>query len=82
VVRVNGRDSKAFGGRVGVRQGSELSPLLFVIVLEALSSELKEGLPMALLYADDLILTAGMVELLVEKIQIGKSMEENGLRVN
>jgi len=81
-VRVNGRDSKAFGGRVGVRQGSELSPLLFVIVLEALSSELKEGLPMALLYADDLILTAGMVELLVEKIQIGKSMEENGLRVN
>jgi len=35
VVRVNGRDSKAFGVRVGVHQGSVLSTLLFTIVLEA-----------------------------------------------
>ena len=35
-VRVNGRESKAFSGRVGVHQGSVLSSLLFIIVLEAL----------------------------------------------
>ena len=44
-VRVNGRESKAFSVRVGVHQGSVLSPLLFIIVLEALSREFREGLP-------------------------------------
>ena len=43
-VRVNGRESKAFSVRVGVNQGSVLSPLLFIIVLEALSREFREGL--------------------------------------
>jgi len=40
-----------------------------VIVLEGLSREFWEGLPMELLYANDLVLMAGMEELLVEKIQ-------------
>ena len=65
-VRVNGRESKAFSVRVGVHQGSVLSPLLFIIVLEALS---REGLPMELLYADDLVLVAETEELLMEKLR-------------
>jgi len=51
VVRVNGHDSKACGLRVGVHQESVLSPLCFVIELEALLREFREGLPMELLYA-------------------------------
>ena len=35
---------------VGAYQGLVLSPLLFNIVLEALSKKFKEGLPMELLY--------------------------------
>ena len=57
-VRLNGRESKAFSDKVWVHQGSVVSPLLFIIVLEALSRELREGLPMELLYADDLVLVA------------------------
>ena len=68
-VRVNGRESKAFSVRVGVHQGSVLSPLLFIIVLEALSREFREGLPMELLYADDLVLVAETEELLMEKLR-------------
>ena len=82
-VKLNGRESKGFGVKVGVHQGSVLSPLLFIIVLEASSREFREGLPMELLYADDLVLMAETEELLVEKIMRWKAgMEEKGLRVN
>ena len=53
VVKHNGNESKAFTVRVGVHQGSVLSPLLFIIVLEAHSRRFREGLPTELLYADD-----------------------------
>ena len=52
-----------------MHQGSVLSSLLFIIVLEALSREFKEGLPMELLYADDLVLMAESEELLMEKVE-------------
>jgi hypothetical protein len=82
-VKLNGRVSKGFGVKVGVHQGSVLSPLLFIIVLEALSKNFKEGLPMELLYADDLVLMAETEELLVVKIKKWKAgLEEKGLRVN
>ena len=82
-VRLNGRESNAFSVRVGVHQGSVLSPLLFIIVLEALSREFREGLPMELLYADDLVLMADSEELLMEKLRKWKTgMEAKGLRVN
>ena len=57
VVRTTG-DSKAFNVKVGLHQGSVLSPLLFVIVMEMISRELRAGLPLELLYADELILMA------------------------
>jgi len=38
-----------------MHQGSALSPLLFVIVMEALSREYRVALPWVLLYADDLV---------------------------
>ena len=78
-----GNESKAFIVRVGVHRGSLLGPLLFIIVLEALSRRFREGLPTELLYADDLALMAATRELLMEKLQkwwVG--MEEKGIRVN
>ena len=83
MVKVNGKLSKGFSVKVGVHQGSVLSPLLFIIVLEALSRTFREGLPMELLYADDLVLVAEAEVLLVEKLTKWKAgMEEKGLRVN
>ena len=48
-------DSKAFNVKIGLHQGSVLSLLLFVIVMEVISRELQAGLPLELLYADNLI---------------------------
>jgi len=69
VVRTTEGDSKAFNVKeVGLQQGSVLSPLLFVIVMEMISRELRAGLPLELLYADDLILMAESEESLHDKI--------------
>ena len=54
-VRVLGAPSDDFTVSVWIHQGSVLSPLLFIIVLEVLSRDFKVGLPWELLYADDLV---------------------------
>ena len=43
-VRINNTIGSKFGVKVGVHQGSVLSPLLFIMVLEALSSSSSSGL--------------------------------------
>ena len=68
---------------VGLHQGSVLSPLLFVIVIEMISRELLAGLPLELLYADDLILMAESEGSLRDKIVKWKSgLEAKGLKMN
>ena len=82
-VRVNGEYSEEFGVGVGVHQGSVLSPLLFIIVLEALSREFRTGVPWELLFADDLVVIADTLEGCIAKLRAWKSsMERKGLRVN
>ncbi|XP_035665616.1 uncharacterized protein LOC118408864, partial [Branchiostoma floridae] len=82
-VRVNGQYSEEFGVGVGVHQGSVLSPLLFILVLEALSREFRTGVPWELLYADDLVIIADTLEECIARLKAWKSgMERKGLRVN
>ena len=78
-VRVNGQYSKVFG----VHQGLVLSPLLIILVLEALSPEFRTGVPWELLYGDDLMVIAGTLEECITKLKAWKNgMENRGLRVN
>ena len=51
-----------------MHQGSALSPLLFVIVMEAISREFRVALPWELLYADDLVVTAETEEDLIKRL--------------
>ena len=82
-VRVNGEFSDEFEVKVGVHQGSVLSPLLFIMVLEALSQEFRTGCPWELLYADDLVIVAESLDELTERLKLWKeNMESKGLRVN
>jgi hypothetical protein len=82
-VKVKSGESSPFEVKVGVHQGSVLSPFLFIIVLEALSRKFRGGLPYELLYADDLVLMAESQQLLLEKfVRWKEGMEAKGLRVN
>ena len=42
--------------KVGLHQGSALSPLLFITVMDVISKEVGRGTPHAMLFADDLVL--------------------------
>ena len=82
-IRVGDAYSDSITVKVGVHQGSVLSPLLFIIVLEALSREFRTGCPWELFYADDLVIVAETPETLREKLLTWRNnFELKGLRVN
>ena len=75
--------SEEFKVKVGVHQGSVLSPLLFTIVLEALSCEFHVEYPWEMLNACDLVILAEIFEGLITKMAVLKNgLESKGLTVN
>ena len=54
--------------KVGLHQGSVLSPLLFSAVMDVVSSKARSGPPSELLYADDLVLMAPTMEQLGRRV--------------
>jgi len=76
VVRTVYDNSKGFQVKVGMHQGSALSPLLFVIVMEAVSREFRVTLPWELLYADDLAVIAETEDELIKRLNEWKDNVE------
>jgi Reverse transcriptase (RNA-dependent DNA polymerase) len=67
-VKLGEEESVAFPVRVASHQGSVRSPMMFIILLEALSREFRfrTGSPCELLHADDLVLTEDSEKLMDE----------------
>ena len=84
-VWVNNLFSDKFDVQDGVHQGLVLSPLLFIIVLEALSQEFRTSFPWKLLHDDHLILLADTMDKLLSKLGNQKkhclSFEEGTCRI-
>ena len=82
-VRVGSGLSEEFGVRVGVHQGSVISPLIFAIVVDAVTEQAREGLLNEILYADDLVLMSKNLEDLRERFQRWRgALESKGMKVN
>ena len=83
VVRTKYGKTDSFEVKVGVHQGSALSPFLFAVVMDVLSEDVREGMLWDLLFADDLVITAETMEELQERYEAWKEcLERGGLRVN
>jgi len=71
VVRTVYGSSKCFEVKIGMHQGSALSPLLLVIVSETISREFTVALPLELLYSDDLVVIAETEDDLISRLMTG-----------
>ena len=67
---------------VGVHQGSTLSPLLFVIVVEEVSKMVRRGGAWEMLYADNLVTGESKQEVEQMFVWWEEAMERRGLKVN
>ena len=81
VVRTVCGNSKGFEVKLGMQQGSSLCPLLFMIVMEAISREFRVALPWELLYADDLAVIAKTEEELTKRLNEWKDNVESNWKV-
>ena len=60
-----------------------MSPLLFIIVIEAVTHSVREGLLWEMLYADDLVLVGNYEEELKGKLRKwNKCLNDKGLKIN
>ena len=82
-VSVGGELSSSFSVKVGVHQGSSLSSLLFIMIMDVLTEDVRVGSLIELLYADDLVLRAESLNEVMDKYERRKNaVERKGLRVN
>ena len=80
---MNSELSEEFQVKVGMHQGSVLSPFRFVVVVDVVTEFVGVGALSELLYADDLILMSETIEENRDKFLRWKEyFESKGLKVN
>lgn len=73
----------SFRVKVGLHQGSALSPFLFNVVLDVLTENVRENPPWCVLYADDIMLLARNRRELQEKLDRWRvALEDRGLKIS
>ena len=82
-VSVDVEQSSSFYVNVGVHQGSALSSLLFFMVMDVPTEDVRGGSLMELLYVENLNLCGKSLNKIMDKYRGWKNaVEEKGLRVN
>ena len=82
-VRCSVGTSSPFTIKVGVHQGSALSPLLFVLCMDTVTADIQSPHPWKLLYADDVLLANEEREQLQVQTQQWKTrLADYGMRLN
>ena len=80
---VDGKLSSSFSVKVGVHQGSALSPILFIMVMDVLTEDVRDGSLMELLYANDFVLGGQSADEVMDKYGRWKNAREGkGLWLN
>ena len=82
-VRSSVGETDGFEVKVGLHQGSALSPFIFNIVMDVMTMTVREAVPWSILYADDIVLCAERREDLEVNLERWRTaLEERGLRIS
>ncbi|KAK3548232.1 hypothetical protein QTP70_005139 [Hemibagrus guttatus] len=83
VVRCAVGQTEEFKVKVGLQQGSALSPFLFAIVMDQLSEEVRQESPWTMMFADDIVICSESREQVEENLERWRfALERRGMKVS
>ncbi|KAK3560981.1 hypothetical protein QTP86_023167, partial [Hemibagrus guttatus] len=83
VVRCAVGQTEEFKVEVGLHQGSALSPLLFAMVMDQLSEEVRQESPWTMMFADDIVICRESREQVEENLERWRfALERRGMKVS
>ena len=83
VVRCAIGTTESFKVKVGLHQGSALSPFLFAVIMDRLTDEMRREQPWAMLFADDIVICEETREEVEQRLESWKyALERSGMKVS
>ena len=75
--------TEGFEVKVGLHQGSVLSPCLFAMVMDRMTDEIREEAPWTMMFADDIVICSESKDQVEEKLESWRyAWERRGMKVN
>ena len=75
--------TERFEVKVGLHQGSALSPCLFAMMMDRMTDEIREEAPWTMLFADDIVICSESKEQVEDKLESWRyALERRGMKVN
>ena len=75
--------TEGFEVKVGLHQGSDLSPCLFPMVMDRITDDIREEAPWTMMFADDIVICSESKERLEQKLESWiYALERRGMKVN
>ena len=75
--------TEGFEVKVGLHQGSALSPCLFAMMMDRMTDEIREEAPWTMMFADDIVICSESKEQVEEKLERWRyALERIGMKVN
>ena len=82
-VRTQGGVTEEFPIKIGLHQGSSLSPYLFTLVVDVLTQHIQDPVPKCMLFADDIVLIEETREDVNRKLEMWREvLESKGFRLS
>ncbi|RDD63985.1 hypothetical protein DU478_22590, partial [Thalassococcus profundi] len=83
VVRCAVGETEEFTVKVGLHQGSALSPFLFAVVMDRLTDEVRKESPWTMMFADDIVICSENREQVEESLERWRfALERRGMKVS
>ena len=75
--------TEGFEVKVGLHQGSALSPCLFAMMMDRKTDEIRDEAPWTMMFADDIVICSESKEQVEEKLESWRyALERRGMKVN